>query len=127
MYKSYKDPDDYFDDTKYDNQIENAKDFNCDDDCEDNDAHDDEVALDFIYDDNASINFIHAAGYISSAKHYCLNDNESQSNLMSVSIDIEPSYCYQSTSCLSNVCSSTIKSLISSSLHPLFGSNPFQN
>ncbi|CAF4765528.1 unnamed protein product, partial [Rotaria magnacalcarata] len=102
---------DYHDDTKYDNQIENAKDFNCDDDREDND---DEVVLEFIYDNNVSINFsvflyllvclycyliiYHAAGFISLAKNYCLNDNEIQSNLMNVSVDIESSYCYQSAS-----------------------------
>jgi hypothetical protein len=46
-----------FENDYYDNQIENAKDFNCEDDREDNDD-DDEVTLDFIYDSNVSINFI---------------------------------------------------------------------
>ncbi|CAF3672167.1 unnamed protein product [Rotaria socialis] len=95
---------------------------NCEDDHEDNDE---EVSLEFIYDNNDD------ASFISSTKTDCLNDNESQSNLMNVSSDLESSYCYQSAyqpaSCLSNSCRDTKKNLTSSPLHSTFESNRFRN
>ncbi|CAF4695611.1 unnamed protein product [Rotaria socialis] len=71
------------------------------------------------------------ASFISSTKTDCLNDKESQSNLMNVSSDLESSYCYQSAyqpaSCLSNSCRDTKKNLTSSPLHSTFESNRFRN
>ncbi|CAF4221035.1 unnamed protein product, partial [Rotaria magnacalcarata] len=67
--------------------MENTRNLNCEDDNEDNDE---EVSLEFIYDNNDD------AGFISSTKNDCLNDNESQSNRMNVLNDLESSYCYQS-------------------------------
>ncbi|CAF3412170.1 unnamed protein product, partial [Rotaria socialis] len=75
--------DDYDSDIQYDNQMENTRNLNCEDDHEDNDE---EVSLEFIYDNNDD------ASFISSTKTDCLNDNESQSNLMNVSSDLESSY-----------------------------------
>ncbi|CAF4984955.1 unnamed protein product, partial [Rotaria socialis] len=114
--------DDYDSDIQYDNQMENTRNLNCEDDHEDNDE---EVSLEFIYDNNDD------ASFISSTKTDCLNDNESQSNLMNVSSDLESSYyyqsAYQSTSCLSNSCRDTMKNLTSSPLHSTFESNRFRN
>ncbi|CAF2080525.1 unnamed protein product, partial [Rotaria magnacalcarata] len=110
--------DDFDSDIEYDNPMENTRNLNCEDDNEDNDE---EVSLEFIYDNNDD------ASFISSTKNDCLNDNESQSNRMNVLNDLESSYCYQSayqsTSCLSNNCRDTMKNLTSSPLHSTFESN----